>query len=68
MYKIVRMFKNDTEREIIKGGLTLKEAQAHCRREDTHEKDNQGNVWVREVLQRTLKYKLIEAVKGEKTE
>ena len=44
MYKIVRMFKNDTEREIIKGGLTLKEAQAHCRREDTHEKDNQGNV------------------------
>lgn len=35
MYKIIRMRFNGTNR-VIKRGLTLEEAQAHCRREDTH--------------------------------
>jgi hypothetical protein len=34
-YKIVR-FQFDAENETIRRGLTLEEAQAHCRREDTH--------------------------------
>jgi hypothetical protein len=42
-YKIIRMFKNGNQR-IIKRGLTLNEAQAHCRLESTHKKDSQGNV------------------------
>jgi len=42
-YKIIRFrFKGDSE--VIKTGLTLKDAQAHCKREDTHEKDADGNV------------------------
>lgn len=43
MYKIVRMFRDDNSR-IMARGLFLGEAQEHCRREDTHEKDSQGNV------------------------
>jgi len=42
-YKIVR-FKRDSNNEVIKTGLTLNDAQAHCRREDTHKKDDDGNV------------------------
>lgn len=34
-YKIIR-FHFDDDSEVIKTGLTLEEAQAHCRREDTH--------------------------------
>ena len=34
-YKIVRFYFNDSPRT-IKRGLTLDEAQAHCRRDDTH--------------------------------
>lgn len=34
-YKIIR-FRLEGENETIERGLTLKEAQAHCRREDTH--------------------------------
>lgn len=35
MYDIVR-FKFDGDDEVIGVGYTLEEAQAHCRREDTH--------------------------------
>ena len=34
-YKIIR-FRHRQEKEIIKTGLTLEEAQEHCNREDTH--------------------------------
>lgn len=34
-YKIIR-FRRDGEGEVIMTGLTLDEAQAHCKREDTH--------------------------------
>lgn len=37
LYRIVRMYRDDDHpREIIETGLTLEEARAHCRREDTH--------------------------------
>jgi hypothetical protein len=36
LYKIVR-FRFQGEREVIKTGLTLEEAQEHCQREDTHD-------------------------------
>lgn len=35
LYKIIR-FRRDGENDVVKHGLTLEEAQAHCRREDTH--------------------------------
>lgn len=34
-YKIVR-FRFQGDSEVIVRGLTLEQAQAHCRREDTH--------------------------------
>jgi hypothetical protein len=34
-YKIVR-FRFEGRNRVIKRGLTLEEAQAHCQREDTH--------------------------------
>ena len=34
-YKIIRFRFNGSNR-VIKKGLTLEEAQAHCQREDTH--------------------------------
>ena len=34
-YKIIRFYKNNIKQRVIKKGLTLKEAQAHCQREDT---------------------------------
>jgi hypothetical protein len=40
MYKIIRFYSDsddDRNGEIIATGLTLEEAQAHCKREDTHE-------------------------------
>jgi hypothetical protein len=37
-YKIVR-FKFEGGNRVIKTGLTLEQAQAHCQREDTHGKD-----------------------------
>jgi len=42
-YKIVRL-KFKGKPRVIQRGLSLKEAQAHCKREDTHKKDSQGNV------------------------
>ena len=42
-YRIVRMFRDDNkDSKIIKRRLSLEEAQAHCRREDTHKKDADG--------------------------
>lgn len=44
-YKIVRMYWDESKRNrTIKRGLTLEEAKAHCRREDTHKKDEDGQV------------------------
>ena len=44
MYKIIRFFRDDGRAEVRETGLTLKQAQAHCRRKDTYEKDEDGNV------------------------
>lgn len=35
MYKIVRMYRDTSEHRIIKTGLTLQEAQEHCRDPET---------------------------------
>jgi len=36
-YKIIRFFQDeDKPSEVITRGQTLEQAQAHCRREDTH--------------------------------
>lgn len=35
-YKIVRFFRDIDRRRVIATGLTLEQAQAHCRRDDTH--------------------------------
>ena len=43
-YKIIRMFRLKEQRPVIKTGLTLQEAQAHCKRDDTHKLDESGNV------------------------
>ena len=42
-YKIIR-FRFEGKPRVIKRGLTLDEAQAHCKREDTHKKDSKGNI------------------------
>lgn len=34
-YKIVRIFKNNNRERVIKTGLTLEQAQAHCRDPET---------------------------------
>lgn len=34
-YKIIRFFRDDRPKKIIKTGLTLEEAQAHCNDEST---------------------------------
>jgi hypothetical protein len=47
-YKIVRMYWDETENDhlrVIKEGLTLDEAQAHCQRDDTHAKRDGLTVW-----------------------
>lgn len=45
-YKIVRYYAPGSGREkrVIKRGLTLEQAQAWCKREDTHEKGPRGTV------------------------
>lgn len=42
-YKILR-FKFKGKTRTIHKGLSLEDAQSHCRREDTQKKDSQGNV------------------------
>jgi len=40
MYKIIRFYRDENHpdnKKIIRRGLSLKQAQAHCSREDTHE-------------------------------
>ena len=34
-YMVIR-FRRDGDREVLVRGLTLEQAQEHCRREDTH--------------------------------
>jgi hypothetical protein len=36
MYKIIRFYRDSYKTRVIKRGLTLEQAQAHCRRDDTH--------------------------------
>lgn len=38
-YKIIRFFKDNRDSEIVDTGLTLEEAQAHCRLGTTHGDD-----------------------------
>ena len=48
-YKIVRMYTDETHPDhlkIIKTGLTLKQAQRHCEREDTRLKDETTGLMV----------------------
>jgi len=47
LYKIERFYRDETHpdhQKVIRTNLTLQEAQAWCSREDTHEKDINGNV------------------------
>lgn len=48
-YRIRRFYFDETDPDhgkVIDTNLTLAEARAHCQREDTHEKDDDGNtVW-----------------------
>lgn len=41
-YKIIRFFENGQDKEVIKTGLTLEDAQEHCQREDTSGVDENG--------------------------
>lgn len=44
-YKIIRFFKDENKpSKVIYRGLSLEDAQDHCKREDTHKKDKFGNV------------------------
>jgi hypothetical protein len=40
-YKVVRMWKSDKKNKTIKSGLTLEQAQAHCKDPNTRE----AGVW-----------------------
>lgn len=44
-YKIVRFRKNNSgARRVMRRGLTLEEAKAHCSREDTQKRNRNGEV------------------------
>lgn len=38
-YMIIRFYRDDRPSEVVRTGLTLVEAQAHCRRPDTRGED-----------------------------
>lgn len=41
-YQIIRFYWDESHpdhRKVVKRGLSLEEAQAHCQRDDTHEMD-----------------------------
>lgn len=40
-YKIIRFFQSDDDAVVVTRGLTLEQAQAHCRRDD----DTHGDGW-----------------------
>lgn len=45
-YRIVRMFFDDRPTKIVVRGLTLEQAQTHCRRDDTHGgSTDDGSAW-----------------------
>ena len=48
-YEIIRFHRDDNHpdnRKVVATGLTHAEAQAYCRRDDTHEKDSEGlTIW-----------------------
>jgi len=43
-YKVIRMFRDSNKRMIIKTGLTLEEAQEHCRDPETSSSTATGMV------------------------
>jgi len=43
-YKVIRMFRDSSKRMIIKTGLTLEEAQAHCKDPETSSSTAKGIV------------------------
>lgn len=38
-YAVYRYFRDDKPAELLVGGLTLEQAQEHCKRDDTHGDD-----------------------------
>jgi hypothetical protein len=45
-YKIIRFRFQGDSREVIETGLTLEEAQEHCKRDDTHGGSTEdGTAW-----------------------
>jgi len=44
-YKIIKFYKDINKKgKVIMRGLSLEEAQAHCKREDTHKRDTDNNI------------------------
>lgn len=44
LYKIVRFYRRSGNNKVIRRGLSLSEAQAWCKREDTHKVRKDGSV------------------------
>lgn len=44
MYKIIRFYKDGDKRRVIKQGLTLEEAQKHCRDPRTKKENKKGEL------------------------
>jgi hypothetical protein len=44
-YKIMRYYRDDRPARQIASGLSLEEAQAHCKSMKTRKRDNDGIVW-----------------------
>lgn len=43
-YKIIRFRKHGDSQRVVGRHYSLEQAQAHCKREDTHKIDKEGNV------------------------